>query len=65
MKVSRERMAENRRTILEAAEQLFKERGFEAVTVADVMKAAGLTHGGFMATSSPRTSSSPQRSPKR
>jgi len=47
MKVSRERMAENRRTILEAAEQLFKERGFEAVTVADVMKAAGLTHGGF------------------
>jgi TetR/AcrR family transcriptional repressor of nem operon len=47
MKVSREQVAENRRTIVKAAERLFKERGFEAVTVADVMKAAGLTHGGF------------------
>lgn len=47
MKVSREQMAENRARILEAASQLFRERGFEAVTVADVMKAAGLTHGGF------------------
>ena len=26
---------------------LFRAQGFEAVTVADVMKAAGLTHGGF------------------
>ncbi|MFC7400027.1 TetR/AcrR family transcriptional regulator [Chelatococcus sp. GCM10030263] len=47
MKVSREQVAENRRRILEAAGRLFRERGFEAVTVADVMKAAGLTHGGF------------------
>jgi TetR/AcrR family transcriptional repressor of nem operon len=47
MKVSREQVAENRRNILAAAGRLFRERGFEAVTVAEVMKAAGLTHGGF------------------
>lgn len=47
MKVSREQMAENRRRILDAASRLFREKGFEAVTVAEVMKAAGLTHGGF------------------
>jgi TetR/AcrR family transcriptional repressor of nem operon len=40
-------VTENRRTILEAAGRLFKERGFETVTVAEIMKAAGLTHGGF------------------
>ena len=47
MKVSREQVAENRRTILKAASRLFRERGYESVTVAEIMKAAGLTHGGF------------------
>jgi TetR/AcrR family transcriptional regulator, transcriptional repressor for nem operon len=47
MKVSREQMAHNRRRILQAASRLFRAKGFEAVSVADVMKAAGLTHGGF------------------
>lgn len=47
MKVSREQMAENRLRILDAASRLFCEKGFDAVTVAEVMKAAGLTHGGF------------------
>ncbi|HUC17045.1 MAG TPA: helix-turn-helix domain-containing protein [Acetobacteraceae bacterium] len=47
MRVSRKQVAENRDIILEAAGQLFRERGFEAVTVAEIMKAAGLTHGGF------------------
>jgi TetR/AcrR family transcriptional repressor of nem operon len=40
-------MAEHRRRILDAAGRLFRERGFDAVTVAEVMRAAGLTHGGF------------------
>jgi TetR/AcrR family transcriptional regulator, transcriptional repressor for nem operon len=47
MKVSREQMAENRLRILEAASRLFRAHGFEAVTVSQVMAAAGLTHGGF------------------
>ena len=47
MKVSREQMAQNRRRILDAASRLFRARGFDAVSVAEVMKAAGLTHGGF------------------
>ncbi|MFG1371910.1 helix-turn-helix domain-containing protein [Xanthobacter oligotrophicus] len=47
MKVSREQMAENRRRILDAASRLFREKGFDAVSVSEVMKAAGLTHGGF------------------
>ena len=33
--------------ILDAAARLMRERGIEATSVADVMKAAGLTHGGF------------------
>lgn len=47
MRVSREQMAENRRRILDVASQLFREKGFDTVSVAEVMKAAGLTHGGF------------------
>ncbi|MGX9991413.1 TetR/AcrR family transcriptional regulator [Rhizobium sp. Z1P35] len=47
MKISREQMAENRLRILEVASRLFREKGFEAVGVAEVMKAAGLTHGSF------------------
>ncbi|WP_428697376.1 TetR/AcrR family transcriptional regulator [Stappia sp.] len=47
MKVSREQMAENRQRILEEAGRLFRDKGFDAVSVAEVMKAAGLTHGGF------------------
>lgn len=47
MKVSREQMAENRRRILQAASRLFRARGFDGVTVAEIMQAAGLTHGGF------------------
>jgi TetR/AcrR family transcriptional repressor of nem operon len=47
MKVSREQCQQNRERILEAAGRLFRERGFESVGVADVMRAAGLTHGGF------------------
>ncbi len=47
MKVSREQAAQNRERILDAAAQLFRERGFEGIGLADLMKKAGLTHGGF------------------
>jgi TetR/AcrR family transcriptional repressor of nem operon len=47
MKVSREQAALNRERIVEAAAQLFRERGFDGIGVADLMKEAGLTHGGF------------------
>ncbi|MFK3649862.1 TetR/AcrR family transcriptional regulator [Lysobacter enzymogenes] len=47
MKVSREQVGENRRRILDEAGRLFRARGFDAVSVAEVMKAAGLTHGAF------------------
>ena len=47
MKVSREQAAYNRERIVEAAAQLFRERSFEGIGVADLMKEAGLTHGGF------------------
>jgi TetR/AcrR family transcriptional repressor of nem operon len=47
MKVSRQQAAQHRERILEAAAQRFRERGFEGIGVADLMKEAGLTHGGF------------------
>lgn len=47
MRVSRKQVEENKQTILAAAGRLFRERGFDAVTVTDIMKSAGLTHGGF------------------
>jgi TetR/AcrR family transcriptional repressor of nem operon len=47
MKVTREQMAEHRRRILDEAAKLFRAKGFENVTVAEVMQAAGFTHGGF------------------
>ena len=47
MKVSREQAAQNLERILHTAAQLFRERGFEGIGVADLMKEAGLTHGGF------------------
>jgi TetR/AcrR family transcriptional regulator, transcriptional repressor for nem operon len=45
--VSRERAAENRRAIVAAATQLFRERGVEAVGLNELMKHAGFTQGGF------------------
>lgn len=47
MRLTKEQAAQNRREILEAAGRLFRERGFDGVGVADLMKAAGFTHGGF------------------
>jgi TetR/AcrR family transcriptional repressor of nem operon len=47
MKVSREQMVENRHRILDVASELFREKGFDSVSLSEVMKAAGLTHGAF------------------
>src|ERR671911_2733666 len=47
MKVTREQAAQNRQRIPDVAAQLFREHGFEGIGVADLMKEAGLTHGGF------------------
>jgi TetR/AcrR family transcriptional repressor of nem operon len=47
MRVSREQAAANRQRIVEAAARLFRECGFDGVGVDAIMKAAGLTHGGF------------------
>jgi TetR/AcrR family transcriptional regulator, transcriptional repressor for nem operon len=45
--VSREQAAENRRAIVAAATQLFREHGVEAVGLNELMKHAGFTQGGF------------------
>jgi TetR/AcrR family transcriptional regulator, transcriptional repressor for nem operon len=47
MKVSREQAIQNRDRVLDVAGRLFRERGFDGIGVADLMKSAGLTHGGF------------------
>ncbi|PYQ75798.1 MAG: TetR family transcriptional regulator [Acidobacteria bacterium] len=47
MRVTRERAAANRQKILDAAGTLFRQHGFDGIGVADIMKRAGLTHGGF------------------
>jgi TetR/AcrR family transcriptional regulator, transcriptional repressor for nem operon len=47
MKVSREEAAQSRERIIEVAARLFRERGFDSIGVVDLMKFAGLTHGGF------------------
>lgn len=47
MRVSREQAAENREKILSSATRLFREKGFDGIGIADLMRDAGLTHGGF------------------
>jgi TetR/AcrR family transcriptional repressor of nem operon len=47
MRVSREKAAEHREHIIEAAGGLFREKGFGGISVAEIMQAADLTHGGF------------------
>ena len=47
MRRSREEAARTRRTAVAAASRLFRQRGIEAISVADVMAQVGLTAGGF------------------
>ena len=44
---TKEQAEANRARIVTAAGHLFRSRGYEAVGIADVMKAAGMTQGGF------------------
>lgn len=47
MKVTKAQVQENRARIVAMASVLFRERGYDGVGVAELMAAAGLTHGGF------------------
>lgn len=47
MKITKAQSLENRARVVETASALFRERGYDGVSVADLMLAAGLTHGGF------------------
>lgn len=47
MRVTKSQVQENRAHIVETASTLFRERGYDGVGVADLMAAAGFTHGGF------------------
>jgi TetR/AcrR family transcriptional repressor of nem operon len=49
MRVSKEKAAENRIAILQAASRLFRKRGIDDVGVAEIAKEAGLTHGALYA----------------
>ncbi len=47
MRISKEEAAANRAKVLAAAARLFREKGVDGIAVAELMQAAGLTHGGF------------------
>jgi TetR/AcrR family transcriptional repressor of nem operon len=49
MRYPAEETARKHERIVSEASRLFRERGFENVSVGEVMKAAGLTHGAFYA----------------
>jgi TetR/AcrR family transcriptional regulator, transcriptional repressor for nem operon len=47
MKVTKAQALANRASVVETASTLFRERGYDGIGVADLMAAAGFTHGGF------------------
>jgi TetR/AcrR family transcriptional repressor of nem operon len=47
MKITKTRSLANRAHIVETASELFRERGYDGVGVAELMATAGFTHGGF------------------
>src|SRR5688572_11316380 len=47
MRITKEKKQENHDRIVAIASEMFRERGFDGVGVADLMERAGLTHGGF------------------
>ena len=47
MKVSKETVEQNRERVIATAARLFRERGIDGIGLVELMKAAGLTPGGF------------------
>lgn len=47
MRVSRTQAQENHARVIDTAAGLLRAHGYDGIGVADLMKAAGLTHGGF------------------
>ncbi|HEX7947451.1 MAG TPA: TetR family transcriptional regulator, partial [Phenylobacterium sp.] len=47
MKISKAQAQANRERVVATASEMFRARGFDGVAVADLMQAAGFTHGGF------------------
>lgn len=47
MRVTKAQAQANRAHIVQTAAKLFRERGYDGIGVADLMAAAGFTHGGF------------------
>ena len=47
MRITKEQAQENRERVIDTASELFRAHGFDGIGVADVMKEAGFTHGGF------------------
>lgn len=47
MKVSREQAERNRDAVLTVAARMIREQGIDGASIAQVMREAGLTHGGF------------------
>ncbi|MEM5331346.1 TetR family transcriptional regulator [Paraburkholderia sp. JHI2823] len=47
MKITKAQAQANREHVVETASRLFRERGYDGIGVADLMAAAGFTHGGF------------------
>jgi TetR/AcrR family transcriptional regulator, transcriptional repressor for nem operon len=47
VKVTKQQKEEHRSRIIAAAARQFREKGFEGISVSDLMKEAGLTHGAF------------------
>jgi TetR/AcrR family transcriptional regulator, transcriptional repressor for nem operon len=47
MRITQEEAAENKAKIIAAAASRFREKGFDGISLADLLREVGLTHGGF------------------
>jgi len=47
MKVTKEKAAQNKDSMVSAAARSYREKGVEGISIAELARSAGLTHGGF------------------